>query len=501
MIYPIDNLVYGYAAYSNKLLSVYDQSQSIDGFKDGNPQGDDYDYDANGNMTVDRNKNIESITYNHLNLPTEIDFGDSGIIYYIYNALGVKVGKTFTTNYMQQGTVVSKTDYLGGFQYLTPPSGAGGPQFFPTAEGYVKVTDGGKFNYVYNYTDHLGNIRVSYTLNPADGQLKILEENHYYPFGLKHSNYNVDKADFDKDETGFFVILKSVERNKNQYKYNGKELQDDFGLNLYDYGARNYDPAIGRWMNMDAQSEKWHTYSPYTYVLNNPLTYIDPDGNDIIVAFTGGPTGGGKTVNANSKEASTAGRVVQEAQKFAEDNGIEFSGRVITPGVTSASSIKNAMGFIKENYTKGEKVVIYGYSYGGDFAVELAEALEAEGISVDLLVTVDAADGTGSNITVDNEIPENVENAVNFFQDTPSGLPSGAQHGTNSSKEGGKKSKESSGNSNGSPASHGGKKHAANSKKTDVRNYRVKDKNVNHGNIDEKTESLVNTLIQSIMQN
>ena len=62
--------------------------------------------------------------------------------------------------------------------------------FFPTAEGYVSVTNGEKFNYVFNYTDHLGNIRVSYTLNPADGQLKILEENHYYPFGLKHSNYN-----------------------------------------------------------------------------------------------------------------------------------------------------------------------------------------------------------------------------------------------------------------------------------------------------------------------
>jgi RHS repeat-associated protein len=219
---------------------------------------------------VDRNKNIESITYNHLNLPTEIDFGDSGIIYYIYNALGVKVAKKVSAPEVQD-----ETDYLSGFQYKN-----GELQFFPTAEGYVNVSDGGKFNYVYNYTDHLGNIRVSYTLNPADGQLKILEENHYYPFGLKHSNYNVDKVDFVKDETGFFVILKSVERNKNQYKYNGKEFQDELNLNLYDYGARNYDPAIGRWMNIDNMAEKYHSSSPYTYANNNPIIFVDIDGNE-----------------------------------------------------------------------------------------------------------------------------------------------------------------------------------------------------------------------------
>lgn len=226
-----------------------------------------------------------------------------------------------------------------------------------------------------------------------------------------------------------------------------------------------------------------------------------PDGNDIIVAFTGGPMGGGNTVNPKSKDASTAGRVVQEAQKFAEENGIEFSGRVITPGMTSSSSVQNALEFIKDNYTKGEKVMVYGYSYGGDFAVELAEALKNEDISVDLLVTIDAADGTGENLTVNNVIPDNVENAFNLFQDTPSGLPSGSQHGNKSSQKSGKKSKESSGNSNGFPASHGGKKKAANPKKTNVKNYRVKDKNVNHGNIDEKTENLVNKLFQSIMQN
>lgn len=69
------------------------------------------------------------------------------------------------------------------------------------------------------------------------------------------------------------------------YKYYGKEFQDELGLNLYDYGARNYDPAIGRWMNIDALAGKWQEYSPYNYTLNNPVFFVDPDGQDVYLYY------------------------------------------------------------------------------------------------------------------------------------------------------------------------------------------------------------------------
>lgn len=173
----IDQLSYTYDTDNkNLLLKVDDASNSPQGFKDNYAStGNDYSYDANGNMIADQNKDIHGIIYNHLNLPVQITFSGTtnGTISYLYNALGQKVKKT-----VNNGVSVN-TDYLSGFQYQNEVL-----DFFPHAEGYVKATEmmvfmGGRsygFNYVFNYTDHLGNIRLSYSKDPSTQVLKIIEE-------------------------------------------------------------------------------------------------------------------------------------------------------------------------------------------------------------------------------------------------------------------------------------------------------------------------------------
>jgi RHS repeat-associated protein len=89
-----------------------------------------------------------------------------------------------------------------------------------------------------------------------------LEALHYYPFGMLME--------------GLGTINPT-----NDYAYNGKELNEDFGLGLTDYGARWYDAALGRWWGVDAKSEKYRSSSPYTYTLDNPIRYIDIMGMEV----------------------------------------------------------------------------------------------------------------------------------------------------------------------------------------------------------------------------
>jgi len=276
----IDDLIYVYHPQKpNQLMKVTDDSNSTEGFKDGTNTGDDYAYDGNGNLTSDQNKGIDAIYYNHLNLPTKIIFGNGYRISYLYNAIGQKVSKKV------EADAITTTDYLSGFQYTNAKL-----NFFPHAEGYVNVIEfKGRlnYNYVFNYTDHLGNIRLSYATDPTTAALKVIEENHYYPFGLKHTNYNSDKLTYIKREENLKIgqliiapILIDDVRGEYNYKFQNKEWQDELGLNVYDFEARNYDPAIVRTLTQDPHAEKYYNWSPYSFIYNNPLLFIDPDGKD-----------------------------------------------------------------------------------------------------------------------------------------------------------------------------------------------------------------------------
>jgi len=98
---------------------------------------------------------------------------------------------------------------------------------------------------------------------------EIVEENNYYPFGLQHKGYD-----------------NVINGTHHPYGFGGKEENDELGLEWLDFGARNYDPALGRWMNLDPLAEDMRRHSPYNYAFNNPLRFIDPDGmapEDIIL--------------------------------------------------------------------------------------------------------------------------------------------------------------------------------------------------------------------------
>jgi len=267
----IDDLQYAYDS-GNRLLAVRDHTAHPAGFDNGANGPEEYGYDDKGNMVRDDNKGITQIVYNHLNLPKAIYFAAGTKITYLYDALGTKLGKTVT-----EPTEEVRTDYLNGFQYEDE-----GTRFFATAEGYVNFMPnrgGYTTNYVYNYTDHLGNVRLSYSYTSAG--LKILEENNYYPYGLKHEKYNSDTYQTVSTENGSYdsgVAVVQAQRLNYRYKYNGQEFQDELGLNMYDMNFRDYDPAIGRWTGIDPVIH--HSLSTYNAFDGNPVFWADPSGAD-----------------------------------------------------------------------------------------------------------------------------------------------------------------------------------------------------------------------------
>ena len=212
-------------------------------FKDTVKQANEYAYDANGNLTKDLNKNISNIQYNCLNLPSKVTFTDGSTIEYTYAADGTKL----RTKHVINGTTTT-TDYCGNVIYEN-----GVQKLLLTEAGYVTLSDS---KYHYYLQDHQGNNRVVIDQNGT-----VEETNHYYPFG------------------GVFANSTSVQ----PYKYNGKELDTKKGLNWYDYGARHYDAAVGRFHTQDRFAEKYYPMSPYQYAANCPMKNIDVNGDSIVV--------------------------------------------------------------------------------------------------------------------------------------------------------------------------------------------------------------------------
>ena len=133
---------------------------------------------------------------------------------------------------------------------------------------------------LYN-NDHLGNNRLSYTFDPETQQVKILEENHYYPFGLKHGAYNQTRKGVKyKEQLPTKKEVKQVmpEEVKFKYYYQEQERQDELGLNWDSFKYRNYDYAIGRFMSVDPLAEKYAYNGVYNFSENRLLDMRELEG-------------------------------------------------------------------------------------------------------------------------------------------------------------------------------------------------------------------------------
>ncbi|HEY8936261.1 MAG TPA: DUF6443 domain-containing protein, partial [Cyclobacteriaceae bacterium] len=178
----IDNLTYNYGTLGNQLQYVQDLATTTDklkGFADGNPgTALDYTVDANGNMTVDNNKSITGITYNHLNLPATVTKKTNEQLKYNYDATGQKLSQlVFNASSIQK----KKTEYVGEFFYENDTL-----KFINHAEGRVVMT-GSQPEYQYNLKDHLGNVRVTFTSKTTTQQ---------YTAGFEAANQSTESANF-----------------------------------------------------------------------------------------------------------------------------------------------------------------------------------------------------------------------------------------------------------------------------------------------------------------
>jgi len=298
---PIDDIGFEYNGnqLKNAWEMLHDQEYTVVATNDFRDAYDEnissrYLYDANGNQYADFNKGIAWIQFNSLNLPRKIQFGNGNKAEYWYDATGVKYGVKWTYAATPQNIPLGatgteypsptggmRTEYCGNYVYEN-----GILRKIITPEGYVVTNSNNNLSeaiikiawwHCYFLKDHLGNTRR--TLRGSQmktGETTLYIYSHiidYYPFGLEITR--VSNPDSEYYHASYLAGATTP------YLYNGKEIDRMHGLNWYDYGARYYDGAIGRWHGVDPLAEEYYWISPYAYVANNPVRFIDPDGRDV----------------------------------------------------------------------------------------------------------------------------------------------------------------------------------------------------------------------------
>ncbi|MFN4086533.1 MAG: RHS repeat domain-containing protein [Spirosomataceae bacterium] len=336
----IDALTYVYAnPLSSKIQSVADASNHPHGYQ---PNTGSYSYDANGNTTYDPANQISTV-YNYLNLPSKFTKDNGATQEVVYDATG---RKWQVREFLGNGDTLSQKSYIGSFEFernslqrAFHPTGfiqnlgaeinssgqangnlEGGkiistqklksgvkseyiadqsiillPGFEsdPVFHAEIKPKSGYQWNYILR--DHLGNTRVVFADKNKDGLIRqdssealneVLSISNYSPFGLELSGSHQNlKQQFE-------------------YKFNGKQENGFTGLT--DFGGRYLDKHLGVWAQVDPKSESFFNLSTYLGLGSNPLKFIDPTGEEIILWYSKG------TDNSGTKFLYEKGKISQK---------------------------------------------------------------------------------------------------------------------------------------------------------------------------------------------
>jgi len=271
----MDNLTFTYGSIPNQVQSILENDQTdkfIDhGFK---TVGGDIQYDSNGNITKYGPDQIDEIQYDIFNYPKLIKYDDGRTVELVYDTEGFKHKMEF-----KNSSGVTEKKYTYGGSRITSVDVVNN-----TVEEYHPF-DGGRYIYdepdnewslEYSLRDHLGNGRVWIKdLNGdeqcncipylAYGDSEITQVEHYYPFGMSWDGAWKSPGS-------------PSDQISNPMKYNEKQSYNEDGLDWMDYGARWYDPSIGRFTTRDPIDEAYAAWTPYHYVHNSPVKFIDPYG-------------------------------------------------------------------------------------------------------------------------------------------------------------------------------------------------------------------------------
>ena len=337
----VDNLSMTYDG--NMLASVSDSAPapSVTGsadFRDGASMAVEYTYDRNGNMTSDLNRRISSVSYNRQNRPARIKHS-GGTETFTYLPDGTKRGRTV----LGKDWSLSRTEYRGNLVY------AGDSLKCILFDGGLIAMDGASPEYLFFLRDHLGSTRVV-----ARSNGKAVQVNHYYPYGMAYASGRMsgnaeahpvtgeggNVIDGDLEIGGGTGGMELARPGASQpYRFLGNELYTSNSLGLYDFSARMYDPALGRFLSVDPMAEGYRHLSPYAYCAGNPVVYVDKDGQVIgrvvVGAVVGAAINGGIALLSGESGRDVLGAVARGAF----DGGIAGLTFGMSMGTTLAGKI------------------------------------------------------------------------------------------------------------------------------------------------------------------